>query len=136
MTKKILKMLIAEDEFLSRKLVGHYLEKYGKSDIAVNGQEAMVAIQTSYNEGNPYDVVFLDIMMPEKDGLTVLKELREFEAGLKINPSDGIKVIMTTALGDAKSVMQAFRSQCEAYITKPYTEDAFTVQLKKLGLIE
>jgi two-component system chemotaxis response regulator CheY len=132
----MLRMLIVEDEFLSRKLVGHYIEKYGKFDVAVNGEEALKAVQAAYEEGQPYDVVFLDIMMPDKSGLAVLKEIRELEVERGVEVSDGIKVIMTTALGDAKSVMEAFRSQCEAYITKPYTEDAFATQLKKLGLVD
>ncbi len=131
-----LRMLIVEDEFLSRKLVGHYIEKHGKYDVAVNGEEALNAVTASYDEGKPYDVVFLDIMMPDKNGLDVLKEIREIEAKRGIGVSDGLKVVMTTALGDAKSVMEAFRSQCEAYITKPYTEEAFSTQLRKLGLID
>ena len=133
---KNLRMLIVEDEFLSRKLVGHYVEKHGAYDIAVNGEEAVSAVVAAYDEGKPYDVVFLDIMMPDKNGLSVLKDIREFEGTRGIAAVDGLKVIMTTALGDAKSVMEAFRNQCEAYITKPYTEEAFSTQLKKLGLIE
>lgn len=133
---KNLRMLIVEDEFLSRKLVGHYVGKYGKFDVAVNGEEALRAIRDAYEENRPYDVVFLDIMMPDQDGLSVLKTLREYEAGRGVSAAEGIKVVMTTALGDAKSVMEAFRNQCEAYITKPYTEEAFAVQLRKLGLID
>ncbi|GAB1481852.1 response regulator [Treponema sp.] len=131
-----LRMLIVEDEFLSRKLVGRYIDKFGTYDIAVNGTEAVEAVRGAYEEKKPYDVVFLDIMMPEKDGLTVLKEIRELEDTLGISAAEGLKIIMTTALGDAKSVMQAFRSQCEAYITKPYTEEAFAKELKKVGLID
>lgn len=130
-----LRMLIVEDEFLSRKLVGHYIEKHGKFDTAVNGEEALRAVSEAYEEGRPYDVVFLDIMMPDMNGLAVLKGIREYETRRGISATDGVKVIMTTALGDAKSVMEAFRNQCEAYITKPYTEEAFAVQLRKLGLI-
>jgi two-component system chemotaxis response regulator CheY len=128
-------MLIVEDEFLSRKLVGHYIEKYGSYDVAVNGEEALDAVRAAYDENRPYDVVFLDIMMPDKSGLAVLKDIRELEEKRGIASVDGLKVIMTTALGDAKSVMEAFRNQCEAYITKPYTEEAFAAQMKKLGLI-
>lgn len=130
-----LRMLIVEDEFLSRKLVGHYIEKHGKYDVAVNGEEALHAVRDSYEESRPYDVVFLDIMMPDMNGLAVLKAIREFEAARGISAADGLKIIMTTALGDAKSVMEAFRNQCEAYITKPYTEESFSTQLRKLGLI-
>lgn len=133
---KAIRMLIVEDEFLSRKLVIHYIQKFGTFDIAVNGEEAVQAVKEAYEADNPYDVIFLDIMMPEKDGLSVLKEIREYEDGKGINAAAGVKIIMTTALGDAKSVMSAFRNQCEAYITKPYTEEAFVSQLRKLGLIE
>jgi len=133
---KNIRILIVEDEFLSRKLVSHYVEKYGPVDIAVNGQEALVAVKSAYEEGTPYDVIFLDIMMPDKDGLTVLKEIREYEKQRGVSPSDEVKIVMTTALGDAKNVMTAFRNLCEAYITKPYSEEAFTRELKKLGLIE
>ncbi len=133
---KPIRMLIVEDEFLSRKLVIHFIQKFGTFDIAVNGVEAVDAIKHAYDSKTPYDVVFLDIMMPDKDGLSVLKDVRDLEAEKGINPTEGIKIIMTTALGDAKSVMSAFRNQCEAYITKPYTEEAFTNQLRKLALID
>ncbi len=133
---KQLRMLIVEDEFLSRKLVGHFVGKYGSFDVAINGEEALRAIRDAYEEARPYDVVFLDIMMPDMDGLSVLKEARAYETQRGIPATDGVKVIMTTALGDAKSVMEAFRNQCEAYITKPYTEENFEMQLRKLGLIE
>jgi two-component system chemotaxis response regulator CheY len=133
---KPIRMLIVEDEFLSRKLVIHFIQKFGTFDIAVNGVEAVEAIKQTYETKNPYDVVFLDIMMPDKDGLSVLKDVRDYEAEKGINPTEGLKIIMTTALGDAKSVMNAFRNQCEAYITKPYTEEAFTNQLRKLALID
>jgi len=133
---KPLRMLVVEDEFLSRKLVGHYIDKYGKYDVAANGTEALEAFAAAYDEGRPYDVVFLDIMMPDKSGLAVLKEFRELESKRGVGVTDVVKVVMTTALGDAKSVMEAFRNQCEAYITKPYTEEAFAAQLRKLGLID
>ena len=131
-----IRMLIVEDEFLSRKLVIHYIQQFGTYDIAVNGNEAVEAIMQSYETKQPYDVVFMDIMMPDKDGLTVLNEVREYEKKRGVSAAEGIKVIMTTALGDAKTIMTAFRDQCEAYITKPYTQEAFLKQLRKLNLIE
>lgn len=132
---KALRMLVVEDEFLSRKLIGHFIEKYGKTDMAVNGKEALIAVQAAYDEEAPYDVVFLDIMMPDLSGQEVLKQIRRLETERGVGVADGLKVVMATALGDAKNVMEAFRNQCEAYIVKPYTPEAFETNLRKLGLI-
>jgi len=133
---KPIRMLIVEDEFLSRKLVIHYIQRFGNFDVAVDGEEAVEAVKAAYVDEKPYDVIFLDIMMPQKDGLSVLQDIRAYEESRGLSPTDGIKIIMTTALGDPRSIMTAFRNQCEAYITKPYTEEAFATQLRKLGLIE
>ena len=48
---------------------------------------------------------------------------------------DGVKVIMTTALGDSKNVMGAFRTGCEAYIVKPLKKGKLLEEIEKLGLI-
>ncbi|HUX37445.1 MAG TPA: response regulator [Rectinemataceae bacterium] len=121
---KSLKMLVAEDEFLSRHLLMRMIQSFGTVDAAVDGAEAIVALKTAYQAGTPYDLVFLDIMMPTQDGQTTLLELRSYEEGIGIPPADGCKVIMVTALGDAKNVMAAFKNQCEGYVTKPYSMEA------------
>ena len=47
--------------------------------------------------------------------------------------SDGVKIIMTTALDDKKNILEAFRSQCEAYLTKPIHVKKLHGELSKLG---
>ncbi len=121
---KSLKMLVAEDEFLSRHLLTRMIKDFGTVDAAVDGAEAIVALKTAYQSGSPYDLVFLDIMMPTKDGQSTLLELRSYEESLGVSSEEGCKVIMVTALGDAKNVVAAFKSQCEGYITKPYSLEA------------
>jgi len=129
-----LKILIVEDEFLSRQLLMAIVTELGKADVAVDGEEAVNAVRMSYESGSPYDVVFLDIMLPAKDGQEALKEIRSYEQERGVPASEGVKVIMTTALSDSRSIMQAFRSQCEAYVTKPYNRKKITDELLKLGL--
>jgi two-component system, chemotaxis family, chemotaxis protein CheY len=127
-----LSILIVEDEFLSRQLLMTIVAKLGKVDVAVNGVEAVTAFRMAYDAGTPYDVVFLDIMLPAKDGQTVLKEMRAYEQERGVLASSGTKVIMTTALSDSKSIMEAFRSQCESYVTKPYNEKKIMDEFNKL----
>ena len=71
-----MKTLIAEDDFTSRLLLQAILSPYGECHIAVNGREALHAFNLAHEEGHPYDLVCLDIMMPELDGHAVLSALR------------------------------------------------------------
>lgn len=114
-----MKTLVVEDDFSSRLLLHVFLSRYGECHIAVNGREAMEAFRSSREQGQRYDLICLDIMMPEVDGLAVLEKIRAWETEDRILPGAGVKIIMTTALGDSKHVFQAFNGLCDAYLRKP-----------------
>lgn len=118
-----MKILIVEDDFLSRKLMLSYLTPLGACDVASNGKEAIEAFTLAHAENAPYDLMTLDIMMPDLSGQEVLKRIRAYEVDHKIMFSDGVKVIMTTALEDSRNVMDAFKNQCEGYLVKPIDYD-------------
>jgi two-component system chemotaxis response regulator CheY len=119
---KKLRMLIVEDEFLSRNHLATLVSGYGSADVAVDGEEAIRAVKYAYEGQRPYDLILLDVMLPLKDGQAVLKEIREYEASRGVCAGDGARVIMTTALSDAHNVMEAFKSQCDSYVPKPYSK--------------
>jgi two-component system chemotaxis response regulator CheY len=131
-----MRSLVAEDDFTSRKLMQRFLAAHGECDAATDGAEAVDAFQAALEEGEKYDVVCLDIMMPKKDGQTVLKEIRQIEEANDIHGLDCVKVIMTTALSDSKNVMEAFRSQSDAYIEKPVDKKKLVKELQALGLVD
>lgn len=130
-----MKILIVEDDFASRKLMQKYLSPYGICEVVVDGEEAVLAFSESLENDDPFDLVCIDIMLPKKDGQQVLKSIRNLEASRGIEGSEGVKVIMTTALGDAENIMSAFRSQCEGYLTKPVTRQRLLEEIKDLGLL-
>lgn len=72
--------LIVEDVFACRKFLQTVLGQFGPCDVAVNGNEAMIAFQDSLNDNKPYDLVCLDIMMPSMNGHETLSEIRRIEA--------------------------------------------------------
>ncbi len=129
-----MKILIAEDDFISRKVLQQYLKPYGDADVAVNGKEVVAAFAEAIRKEEPYELVCLDIMMPEMDGQTALTKIREIEIGQNIQYPDSARIIMTTALSDGKNVMGAFKSGAEAYLTKPVDKQKLHEQLKILGL--
>jgi len=131
-----MKTLIAEDDFLARSLLSVLLSEFGPCHVAVNGQEALDAIARAFAEGEPYDLVCLDIVMPVMGGQEMLQELRKMEEARNIVGFSRTKVIMVTAADDSKNIMQAFRQgQCEAYLTKPLERNKLLKYIKDLGLI-
>ena len=129
-----MKCLIVEDNFVARTLLLKFLFKVGECHIAVNGQEAVEAFGDALEGGDPYDLVCLDIMMPEMDGHEALQAMRRMEEERGIRDRDGVKVIVTTALGDSKNARGALRQGCEAYIIKPVSKERLFGEMDKLGL--
>ena len=131
-----MKTLIVEDDFTSRKLLQEILKHYGEADIAVNGVEAVDAMSTALEAKEPYDLICLDIMMPEMDGHSALREMRMLEEIRGIPPSKRTKIVMTTALASMKDVMAAYHGTCDAYLIKPIDKAKFLQELRNLSLIE
>ena len=131
-----MKSLIVDDDFFCRRILQAILSSYGETHVAVDGKEAVFAFEQAHAEEAPYDVICLDIMMPEMDGQEVLKTIREIEAKKNIFGSDSVKVIMTTALDDSDNIKKAFREQCESYLVKPISKSKLLKILTDFGLIQ
>lgn len=134
--KSKLKVLIVEDDFASFKILAEYLCEYGDCSVAVNGAETVEAFKKALHGGQPYDVICLDIMLPEMNGHLALEEICRIEAEYGISNSDGVKVIMTTAIDDSEDIIKAFKQGCKAYIVKPVTSEKLLEEMQKLELIE
>ncbi len=130
-----MKTLIVEDDFTSRLLLQELLAPHGDCHIAVNGKEALDAFQNAQDTKQPYDLICMDIMMPEMDGQMALKEIRKIEESSDILVGKGAKVIMTTALDDKDNVLTAFREMADAYLVKPVSKTKLFEHLKAFGLV-
>jgi len=132
-----MKILIAEDDFTSRKYVLKLLEKYGECDITVNGLEAIEAFIMAVEEGAPYNLVCLDVMMPKIDGLRVLRYIREKEEEMNLASEKRVKIIITTALAESDIVNnKTFNEGLEVFIPKPMESTRLHEIIKNFGLIE
>ena len=130
-----MKILIVEDDFASRKFMMNHMAKHGECDGTVNGAEAVEAFMMAEEDGEPYDLICLDIMMPEMDGYQVLKAIRDIEKDKGIAKDDQVKVIMMTALSEEKNVKKAFEMGCSVYCSKPVDISKLESAMKKLGLL-
>ncbi len=130
-----MKTLIVEDDFTSRLLLQEMLKGYGYSQIAVNGKEAAEAVRVALKANEPYDLICLDIMMPEMDGQEALRLIRKHEEAKGILSTSGSKIVMITALDDHKSVFAAYGSLCDGYLAKPVDREKLLQELRRLDLI-
>ena len=115
-----MKVLVDEDQADLSRLLKIAIEHEGFTvDIANNGQEAVdLAAQ------NAYDVMILDIMMPVKDGITALKEIRQ--AG------DDTYIIMLTAMTEIDDRVNGLDAGADDYMTKPYSIKELMARLRTL----
>ena len=130
-----MRTLIVEDDFTSRLLLQSLLSPYGECHIAVNGREAVAAFRAAQERGQAYDLICMDIMMPEMDGHTALREIRALEETGGTPPTKRVKIIMTTALGDVKDVVESFMGLCDAYVFKPVDKGKLLGHIRDLCLV-
>ena len=130
-----MRFLIVDDDLTNLKLLTTMLENTAECDIAVNGQEAVDMFQKNLGSKTAYDVVFLDIKMPVMDGHETLKKIREIEEQQGIFVGNGAKVVMVTALGDKKNILNAFHEGCEYYLVKPFQQKKIMELLVEMELI-
>ena len=131
-----MRILVAEDDRISRTFLQKFMSQYGEVDVAVDGMEAVDLYMDSIKTQNPYDLLCLDIMMPKVDGLKVLKVIRQLEAQKKVSEEEHLRIIMMTALADVGDVDEAFRQGCDAYASKPVDTEKVEEVMKNLGLID
>jgi two-component system chemotaxis response regulator CheY len=130
-----MRSLVVEDEFVARSVLQRFLARYGDCDVAVDGAEAIAAVERSLEDSSRYDVVCLDIGLPRLDGQGVLERIRNLELERGLQLGQGCRVIMTTVTTSATHVLGAFRGGADAYLPKPISLAALTQELKTLRLI-
>lgn len=132
-----MKCLIVEDDFISRRILRELLGAYFDCEIAVDGEEAVTAFRMAHDAKTPYELICMDIMMPKMDGREALRLIRQLEKELEVPPNLEVKVVMTTALDDPKTVFDSFyQDGATAYLVKPISKQKLVRELRALGLIQ
>lgn len=115
----VYKVLLADDEQGSRDITKKYLERNGFDVItAKNGAEAIAAV-----DKNVFDIIVLDIMMPEIDGRQVCQYIRT---------KYDVPVIFLTALGKEQDVIHGYEIGADEYVTKPFSMPILMAKINSL----
>ena len=130
-----MRTLIAEDEPASLAALEKFFKEFGESVSVIDGLEAVEAFGKALDEGRPFDLVCMDIVMPGMDGIQAVKAIRAAENARGLPARKAVKVLMVTALDDPRTVIQSFyRAGANAYLTKPLERRNLMARLKELHL--
>lgn len=114
------KIMLVDDAAFMRMMIKNTLTQQGYSDI-VEAQDGAEAV-AKFDEENP-DLVFMDITMPNMDGLQALKKIKEGHPDAKI--------VMCTAMGQETMVLDAIKSGAKDFIVKPFTPERIAETAQK-----
>lgn len=128
-----MKVMIADDELVSRNKLLKIMEPLGECDAFEGGLAAIEAFRKAHEKGEPYQLLLLDISMPDVDGTLVLYEVRRMEKEREILDKNRVKVIMVTSRSDKDTVITSVQAGCDRYIKKPFNRELVFRKLEELG---
>jgi two-component system chemotaxis response regulator CheY len=130
-----MRVLVIDDDESNRKLLKSMVAKMGECDTASNGKDALSAFKKAWEDWRPYDLVFLDILMPEMDGCQVLIKIRELERKKGIPDKLKAKIIMVSAASQKEMVMTCLRDGCDDFMVKPLETRLMISKIRHFGLL-
>ena len=132
-----MKALVVDDEVVSRKKMIKILGKYGECEEAENGEEAIEKFSVNTVDGtDSYDLITLDISMPDISGLDVLARIRNIEKEKSVPKENQVKILMVTATSEKETVRLSIEGGCNDYVIKPFNNESMAMKLHRVGLLK
>jgi DNA-binding response OmpR family regulator len=116
-----MKVLVVDDEVISRRLLQNYVQKWGyEATVAENGALAWDLLQKEH-----FPILISDWVMPEVDGLELIRRIRA-----RPKPSSSVYAILITARAQKEDLVQAMEAGADDFISKPFDRDELRVRLR------
>ncbi len=126
-----MKILVIDDELVSRQKMKKIMDCFGLCDAVESGSAAVAAFQKALKESKPFDLLTLDIDMPEMDGTETLFNIREIEDQNKIPKEKQAIIIMVTSHSDKDNIITCIQAGCNDYVVKPFNKEIVREKLDK-----
>ncbi|MEA4858371.1 MAG: response regulator [Solidesulfovibrio sp.] len=131
------RVLIVDDSRYQRYLIVQALEGLFTTAEAANGREAITLFIQAIEQGQPFDLVIMDILMPVLSGHDALAGIRRVEAAKGVPEHRRTPAVMLSSLDDPDNMLRAqFESGAQAYVTKPFSPQTLREALASLGLAD
>ncbi|MDR3534078.1 MAG: response regulator [Rhodopila sp.] len=123
-TKPVFRVLLAEDVKLNQILTQKLLARSGYHiDVVENGRQAIEAVQAA-----DYDVILMDVQMPEVDGIEATRQIRAMPA-----PKNQVRIIALTAQAEGNTREELLAAGMDGYVSKPINFDILFSKLSALA---
>ena len=130
-----MQILVTDDNSAARKILSSHLQPYGEVDEVQSGMETVDAVRSRLEENNPYQLIFLDINMPQMTGLEALSAIRSLEKDSAGQQARRARIVMISSMRDKKTVQDALTFQADGFLLKPTTPQLIKKELKRLKLL-
>lgn len=127
-----MKILVVDDEYVALQLMTNLYRSYGECTPANNSLTALQTFTDALNQGEPFDLVSIDIEMPGMKGVDLMMELANIELKHNILPS---KKIIVSAEATRDNVLNSKRAGVDAFIVKPCNKATLHAKLIEAGAI-
>lgn len=130
-----MRALIAEDDFINRRVMQLFLSGYGKCDVADNSATAIAMFKEALTNRKPYNLVCLDGVLQGKNSQELLKEIRKVEAAHAVLGRDGARIVYISADASKNNIVEAYKNQCDAFMMKPFKKRELIRFMNENGLV-
>jgi two-component system, chemotaxis family, chemotaxis protein CheY len=127
----MLRYLVVEDDEMSREMLCRFLSRFAKCDSADNGKSGFDMFNAALTEGQPYDHLFIDLVMPVMNGLALVRKIRDVEKMSPLFKDFRTKVFVltsSTCLWDKADLV--LDNLCDDYIVKPFVKSELEAKLQ------
>ena len=130
-----MKILIIDDDCVSCNIFKTFFDHHGTCDTATNGIYGLEKYKGSLLNGNPYDLIIIDIILPDINGQEVLKVIRFEEDKRSFGGIKRAKIVLTTSLDDNENrkIAETLQGEDEIYYTKASGLNGFREKLHEIG---
>lgn len=124
------KILAIDDEFAALMKMKVLLSKFGQCDVATNGSQATEKISENIKKNKHYDLITIDIGLPDINGIDLLNQIQNLEKG---HFKQSIK-LMISASGTTENVIKALQNHCDGFLVKPVKRETLQNKLAEFGI--
>jgi two-component system, chemotaxis family, chemotaxis protein CheY len=128
-----MRSLIVEDDLVCRQVLKKFLTVYGPCTAAVNGTEALALIAQATTRNEHFQLICLDIDMPDMTGHQVLTLIRTREDERQCPADQRVRVLMTSGHSQPEHVVLSFHNRCDGFLVKPITAHKLAERLNPFG---
>jgi len=129
-----MRVLVVEDDPSIRDMLEKFLSPSARCDLAEDGYAGIIAFEQALDRGEPYDLVCLDLVMPNMDGWEALRRIRAIEQNRARIPF--VRVLILTARDSSQNMRRFLASSTsEGFLLKPFRKSELFDAIKSLGLV-